>query len=61
MSKRYTKKIPEFVYFVGTGEWIQGSFVNPKKGFVNRKFSLTEIIEEPKIKKNESRSKNITE
>lgn len=48
MSSRYTKKIPEFVYFVGEGEWIQGPFVNPKRGRPNRKFKLTEIIEEEK-------------
>jgi hypothetical protein len=43
MSSRYTKKIPEFIYFVGKGEWIQGPFVHPKRGQQNRKFKLTEI------------------
>lgn len=45
MSSRYTKSIPEYVYFVGEGEWIQGPYVKPQKGRVNRKFKITEIIE----------------
>jgi hypothetical protein len=46
---RFTKKIPEFVYFVGDDGWIQGPYVAPKKGYKNRKFKLTEIkIEEEK-------------
>ena len=50
-SSRYTKKIPEHIYFVGTGEWIEGPFVNPKKGYTNRKFALTEVpMDEPKTK-----------
>lgn len=43
MASRYTKKIPMYVYFVGDGEWIQGPYVNPQKGRVNRKFLLTEV------------------
>lgn len=43
MASRYTKKIPPYVYFVGDGEWIQGPYVNPQKGRVNRKFLLTEV------------------
>lgn len=40
---RYTKKIPEFVYFVGEGEWIQGPYVNkPRTSSKIRKFKLTE-------------------
>jgi len=50
MASRYTKSIPEFVYFVGEGEWIQGPYVKPQRGSVNRKFKLTEVIEEPKEK-----------
>jgi hypothetical protein len=51
MSGRATKKIPEFIYFVGDGNyWIQGPYVNPKKGYINRKFKLVEVLEEP-IKK----------
>lgn len=59
MSGRYTKSIPEFVYFVGEGEWLQGPYVAPKKGnCVNRKFKLTEVpMDEPKKKK----QKNATE
>jgi len=50
-SSRYTKKIPEYVYFVGTSGWIEGPFVNPKKGYTNRKFLLTEVpMDEPKNK-----------
>jgi hypothetical protein len=51
---RFTKKTPEFVYFIGEdGGWIQGPYVNPKKGYKNRKFKLTEIlIDEIKDKKN---------
>ena len=45
MSGRYTKSIPEFVYFIGKSGWIEGPFVHPKSGKANRKFKLTEIIE----------------
>jgi hypothetical protein len=49
---RSTKQLPEFVYFVGEGEWIQGPYVNPKKGRQNRKFKITEVpMDEPKTKK----------
>lgn len=49
---RYTKKTPEFVYFIGEdGGWIQGPYMNPKSGHKNRKFKLTEIpMDEPKVK-----------
>lgn len=43
MGSRYTKKIPEFVYFVGEGEWVEGPYVNPKSGRGNRKFKLEEV------------------
>ena len=45
MASRYTKKIPEFVYFWGTGEWIQGPYVHPQPGRDNRKFKLTEVTD----------------
>jgi hypothetical protein len=45
MSGRYTKSIPEFVYFIGDSGWIEGPFVHPKSGRINRKFKLTEIID----------------
>ena len=48
MASRYTKSIPEFIYFVGDGEWIQGPYVKPQKGYDNRKFKIQEIKEEKK-------------
>lgn len=49
---RMTKKLPEYVYFVGEGEWISGPYVNPQRGRKNRKFKLTEVqMDEPKKKK----------
>jgi hypothetical protein len=55
---RYTKKTPEFVYFIGyDGDWIQSPYVNPKPGYDNRKFKLTEVLmDEPKKK---SAKKNV--
>jgi hypothetical protein len=48
---RMTKQIPEFIYFIGDGEWISGPYVNPKKGYKNRKFKITEVeIDEQKQK-----------
>lgn len=45
MGPRYTKSIPEFVYFSGDGDgWIQGPWVKPQYKS-NRKFRLVEIIE----------------
>ena len=41
MASRYTKGIPEYVYFVGDGEWVQGPFVNPRPNC--RKFKLVEV------------------
>ena len=41
MASRFTKGIPEFVYFVGDGEWVQGPFVNPRPNC--RKFKLVEV------------------
>lgn len=53
MAGRYTKQIPKYIYFVGDGEWIEGPYVNPKKGRTNRKFLLTEVpMDEIKINKN---------
>lgn len=46
---RYTKKIPEYVYFViQNDEWVMGPYVNPKPYEKNIKFKLTEVIEESK-------------
>lgn len=48
---RMTKQIPEFVYFIGEGEWVSGPYVNPKRGCKNRKFKITEVqMDEPKNK-----------
>ena len=41
MAARFTKGIPEYVYFVGEGEWVQGPFVHPRPNC--RKFKLVEI------------------
>lgn len=48
MSSRYTKSIPEFIYFVGEGEWIKGPYVTKQsnKNRTVRKFKLVEVIEE---------------
>ena len=45
MAARYTKKIPEFVYFIGedSHEWKEGPFVNPPRG--NRKYRKFKLIE----------------
>jgi len=52
MGTRFTKKLPTHIYFVGEGEWIQGPYVNPKKGSNNRKFLITEVpMDEPKKEK----------
>lgn len=49
---RYAKQLPTHIYFVGEGEWIQGPYVRPKKGYKNIKFLITEIpMDEPKPKK----------
>jgi hypothetical protein len=47
MASRYTKGIPDYVYFVGDNdsEWVQGPFVKPRPGC--RKFKLTEVPMEP--------------
>lgn len=43
--KRLTK-IPKFVYFtLGDNGWVNGPYINPKKGYINRKFKLTEKLE----------------
>lgn len=47
---RYTKKIPETIYFVGQdGDWVQGPYVNIPKRYKEgdghlRTFKLTEIV-----------------
>jgi hypothetical protein len=40
---RWTKHIPEFIYFIGNGEWIMGPYVKKQRGHVNRKFKLVEM------------------
>lgn len=40
MASRFTKKKPDFVYFWGSGEWLQGPYMNPQKGRDNIKFKL---------------------
>jgi hypothetical protein len=56
MGTRATKKIPEYVYFVGTSGWIDGPYVHPQKGRINRKFLVTEVpMDEPKIKNTEKK------
>ena len=50
--RKIYKKIPEYIYFVGEGEWIQGPYVNPKGSRENRKFKLIEVpMDKPKTKK----------
>jgi hypothetical protein len=52
MGARYTKTIPDYVYFINEGEWIAGPFVKPQAGRDNRKFKLEEVpMPEPKKKK----------
>lgn len=49
---RYTKSIPEHVYFIGEGEWVQGPYVNRPRHQGNvRKFALTEVENEVPEKK----------
>ena len=56
MSSRFTKQLPEYVYFWGEGEWINGPYVKPQRGRTNRKFKLTEVpMDEPKSKKTKSK------
>ena len=51
MASRYTKSIPEYIYFVGESGWIQGPYVKPQKGYKNRKFKIEEVpMEEVKTK-----------
>lgn len=53
---RFTKQIPEFVYFVGENGWIQGPYVRPQRGYKNRKFKITEVpMDEPKKKSNNTK------
>ena len=52
MSARYTKTIPEFIYFIDNGEWKQGPYVTKKTSSSVRKFKLVEVIDK-KTKKNE--------
>lgn len=49
MGSRSTTKIPEFIYFVGTGinGWIDGPYVRPQRGRKNRKFRIEEVIDPP--------------
>ncbi len=58
MGSRYTKSIPEHVWFIGSGEWLQGPYVKKPSGHQGnvRKFALTEVQEEEPVKK--PRNKN---
>ena len=47
MGSRFTKKIPEYVYFWGEGEWVQGPYVKPQSGRTNKKFKLSEVTDNP--------------
>lgn len=56
MSSRFTKQLPEYVYFWGEGEWINGPYVKPQRGRTNRKFKLIEVaMDEPKSKKTKNK------
>ena len=44
MSHRFTKKLPEFIYFVEHASNFAGPYVHPQKGHTNRKFKLTEVL-----------------
>lgn len=48
---RFSKKFPEFVYFVGEDgqEWISGPYIRPQSGRVNRKFRLVEVLDDEKL------------
>lgn len=55
MASRYTKKVPEFVYFVGQSEWIMGPYVNkPRHRNDVRKFRLEEVKEITNDKKDKN-------
>lgn len=48
---RFAKGQPEFVYFWGEGEWVNGPYVNPQRGRECRKYKLVEVpMDEPKKK-----------
>jgi len=52
MGARFTKQIPEFIYFVGEdGNWISGPYVRPQAGRNNRKFKIIEVTEKDSKKK----------
>lgn len=43
MAGKYTKQTPNYVYYVGKigeGGWIEGPFVNPKRGYENHKYKV---------------------
>lgn len=58
MGSRFTKQLPEYVYFWGSGDWIQGPYVKPQSGRKNRKFKLTEVTDKPKSKISKYELKN---
>lgn len=43
IGKRFTKQIPEFIYFIGEGEWVMGPYVRPQRNKPNRKFKITQV------------------
>lgn len=53
MGTRYTKGVPEFVYFVVQSDgWTAGPFVRPQADRENRKFKFVEVpMDKPKGKK----------
>lgn len=48
MAGKWCKKVPDYVYFTGNGEWLQGPYVNKPKGKVHslQVFKLISISEE---------------
>ena len=40
MGSRFTTKKPEYVYYWGTGKYLNGPYVNPQKGRDNVKYRL---------------------
>ena len=49
---KFSKGVPEYIYFIGGYEWLYGPYLKPKEGRVNRKFKLIEVeIDEQKTEK----------
>ena len=43
MGSRFTTKKPEYVYYWGSGKYLNGPYVNPQKGRDCVKYKLTEV------------------